>query len=54
MAKVALLQEAPKRYGVYDKTKDNYTTDFQYGVIVYAVVEEMVKVIMLRVTAVGC
>lgn len=27
MAKVALLQQDPMRYGTYDKKADNYTTD---------------------------
>lgn len=36
MAKVTLLQQNPIRCGTYDKKADNYTTDFPFGVIVYA------------------
>lgn len=36
MAKVGLLQQDPIRHGIYSKKTDNYTTDFEYGIIVYA------------------
>lgn len=52
MAKVALLQQDPMRYGTYDKKADNYTTDFPFGVMVYAVVAASPQIIMLRVSAV--
>ncbi len=52
MAKVALLQQDPMRYGTYDKKADNYTTDFPFGVMVYAVVAASLQIIMLRVSAV--
>lgn len=52
MAKVALLQQDPMRYGTYDKKTDNYTTDFPFGVMVYAVVAAILQIIMLRVSAV--
>jgi hypothetical protein len=53
MAKIGLLQQDPTRYGTYDKKVDNYVTDFEYGVIVYAVVADQLKIIMLRVIAPG-
>jgi hypothetical protein len=37
--KVALLQHDPTRYGTYSKKVDTYVTDFDYGVIMYAVVK---------------
>ena len=52
MAKVMLLQQDPIRYGMYDTKADNYTTDFPFGVIMYAVVATRPQVIMLRVSAV--
>lgn len=52
MAKVTLLQRDPIRYGTYNKEADNYTTDFPFGVIVYAVVAARLQIIMLRVSAV--
>lgn len=52
MDKVALLQRDPKRFGIYDERADNYTTDFDFGFIVYAVLETRLKIIMLRISAV--
>ncbi|MGH3980490.1 MAG: type II toxin-antitoxin system RelE family toxin [Pseudonocardiaceae bacterium] len=52
MAKVGLLQQDPTHHGVYSKKADNYTTDFEYGIIVYAVVADQLTIIMLRVSAV--
>ncbi|WP_301123815.1 MULTISPECIES: hypothetical protein [Mycolicibacterium] len=48
--KLSLILEDPERYGSYDKPSDQWTTDFGdgAGLIVYAVVHENVKVIVLR------
>jgi hypothetical protein len=51
--KVTLLQQEPFRYGTYDKKADNYTTDFPFGVMVYAVLATRRQIIMLRVSAVN-
>lgn len=53
MAKVAVLQHDPTRYGTYDKKADTYVTDFDFGVILYAVVESKLKIILLRIGAPG-
>jgi hypothetical protein len=52
MAKVGLLQRDPTSHGIYNKKADNYTTDFEYGIIMYAVVADQLTIIMLRVSAV--
>lgn len=48
--KLDLILDEPERYGDYDKRSDQWTTDFGSGagLIVYAVVHENVKVIVLR------
>lgn len=52
MDKVVVLQRDPQGHGVYDPKADNYTTDFAYGIIQYAVVETHLKIIMLRISAI--
>lgn len=49
-AKIDLLLNDPERYGDYDKKTDQWTTDFGKGtgLIVYAVVTQNVKIIVLR------
>lgn len=53
MAKVALLEQDPAAHGIYSATEDTYTTDFTYGVIVYAIVVEHSAVILLRILAIN-
>jgi hypothetical protein len=52
-AKIDLLLENPEEYGDYDKASDQWTTTFGEGagLIVYAVVRQNVKVIILRLVA---
>lgn len=52
MDKVALLQRDPASSGVYDPKSDTFTTDFAFGIIMYAVVDAELKIIMLRVSAI--
>jgi len=51
--KIDLLLDDPESYGDYDKPSDQWTTDFGEGagLIVYAVVHQQVKVIVLRLVA---
>lgn len=51
--KLDLLLDDPELYGDYDKPSDQWTTDFGdgAGLIVYAVVHQNVKVIVLRLVA---
>jgi hypothetical protein len=48
-----LLLGDPERYGTYDKSSDQWTTDFGDGdgLIVYAVVHQNIKIIVLRLVA---
>ncbi len=52
-SKLDLLLDDPERFGDYDKPSDQWTTDFGggAGLIVYAVVHQRVKVIVLRLVA---
>ena len=43
----------PTRFGDYDKGTDSYIAAFDYGLIMYAVVASMLRIILLRITAPG-
>lgn len=51
--KIDLLLDDPESYGDYDKASDQWTTTFGAGagLIVYAVVHQNIKVIVLRLVA---
>lgn len=51
--KLDLLLDDPEQYGTYDKSSDQWTTDFGDGdgLIVYTVVHQNIKVIVLRLIA---
>ncbi|MGW1679124.1 type II toxin-antitoxin system RelE family toxin [Saccharopolyspora sp. NPDC002376] len=46
------LKENPKAHGTYNKKFDYYSADFEYGFIHYAVVDQVLRVLLLRITAV--
>ncbi|MCI2417103.1 hypothetical protein MOQ72_06690 [Saccharopolyspora sp. K220] len=48
---VAGLEENPKQ-GTYNKKFDYYSADFEYGFVHYAVVDQVLKILMLRITAI--
>lgn len=55
MGKVAQMEADldPARFGDYDKGTDSYIAAFDYGLIMYAVVASVLRIILLRITAPG-
>ncbi|MEV0085615.1 hypothetical protein [Saccharopolyspora sp. NPDC050642] len=49
---VKRLKENPKARGTYNKRFDYYSANFEYGFVHYAIVDQVLRVIMLRITAV--
>ncbi|MEV5539330.1 hypothetical protein AB0L13_20930 [Saccharopolyspora shandongensis] len=46
------LKKNPKAHGTYNKRFDYYSANFKYGFIHYAVVDQVLRIVMIRITAV--
>ncbi|MGP4015290.1 type II toxin-antitoxin system RelE family toxin [Saccharopolyspora sp. 5N708] len=49
---VERIQEDPRAHGTYNKRYDQYSATFDYGVIQYAVVDHVLRIIVLRIVGV--